>query len=475
MLLQSRVEAIKHMAESLWELRGDAKAASEPPAPTQGTDRRRRRGAGALMSAALAAELSNNAELDGPARAAPARFLQVDGCDDASSADEGAQTQAVASAAATHEEPAQPSAGPWDSGITLSHAVQSTAGPAAGVQPPQHAFGGPLQPGEPAATAVTQLQRSMPAYLLGGQQPSEHLLGQPGVPSAEALTAQLQQEIGSLSRVLGPAEAMRQALQRQMAAVQQGNAALHQLRAGHSALPQTAPPPVAAPAPAQAHAAPVYGALQVADAQQQAASAAAPVLPASASWAACAPPTPGPIAALSAPRQQDEQPCSMPPWAQPTTLPAHARPLDMINSPAAQAPTRKSAPAMPQPAQTLDDLHGSAAQQVPDVAMQRPLSAGFDSAEEAAAVFGRPTARTGQPPSGAQAALVSCAGCGMRMHLGCLPEEVQGQVGWDCRSFKSPYTSDIDLISNSDHSATERRLASFCLTAEAECNKPRLA
>ena len=426
--LQSRVEAIKHMAESLWQSRGDVKADSAAPAPAQGAERKRRRGAGAQMSAALAAELSNNAELDGPAHAAPAQFLQVDGCDDPSSADEDAQPQAVSSAAATHEEPAQSSAGPWNSGITLSHAVQSTAAPAAGAQPPQHAFGGPLHPGGSAATAVTQLQRSMPAYLLGGQ-PSEHPFGRPQVPSAEVLTAQLQQEIGSLSRVLGPAEAMRQALQRQMAAVQQGNAALHQLRSGHSALPQAMPPSVAASAPSQAHVAPVYGALHIADAQPQAASAAAPVPPASASWAACAPATPGPIAALSAPRQQDAQPCSMPPQAQPTTLPAQVQPLGMSGKPAAQTPACQSAPAMPQSAHPLGGLPGSAARQVPGVAMQRPLSAGFDSAQEAAAAFGRPTARTGQPPSGAQAAVVSCAGCGMRMHLGCLPEDVQGQVG----------------------------------------------
>ena len=414
------------MAESLWELRGDAKAGGAAPASAQGGERKRRRGAGALMSAALAAELSNNAELDGPAHAAPAQFFQVDGCDDPSSADEGAQPQPVPSAAATLEEPAQPSAGPWDSGITLSHAVQSTAGPAAGAQPPQHACGGPLQPGEPTANAVVQSQRSMPAYLLGGQQPSEHLLRQPGVPSAEALTAQLQQEIGSLSRVLGPAEAMRQALQRQMAAVQQGNAALHQLRSGHSALPQAAPPHVAASA--QAEMLPVPNtSLMGAAARPQAASAAAPLPPAFSPAAAHASATPS--LSATARGQQQTQPSSMPPQVQPIPIPAQAQPLGINKSPAAQAGACMSAPTVPQPARPLNDLPGSAAQQMPDVAMQRPLSAGFDSTEEAVAAFGRPTARTGQTPSGTQAALVSCAGCSMRMHLGCLPEDVQGQVG----------------------------------------------
>lgn len=417
------------MAESLWQSRGDAKADSAAPPPAQGAERKRRRGAGALMSAALAAELSNNAELDGPAHAAPARFLQVDGCDDPSSADEGAQPQQVSSAAAaTHVEPAQPSAGPWDSGITLSHAVQSSAAPVAAAQPPQHAFEGPLQPGEPAGAAAAQLQSSMPAYLLGGQQPSEHPLGPPQVPSAEALTAQLQQEIGSLSRVLGPAEAMRQALQRQMAAVQQGNAALHQLRSGPSAVLQATLPPMAASAQAQAHPVP-NTALMGADTQPQVASAPAPALPAWASLAALAPAMRVPSAAISAHRQQHTQPCSMPSQAQPTPMPAQVQHPGVTKSPAAQALACKSALAMPQSARPLNDLPGGAAPKVPGVATQRPLSAGFDSAQEAAAAFGRPTARTGQPPSGAQAVLVSCAGCGMRMHLGCLPGDVQAQVG----------------------------------------------
>ena len=458
MRLQSRVEAIKHMAQSLWESRGDAMISSAAPPLAQGAERKRRRGAGALMLAALAAERSNDAELEGPAHAAPARFLQMDGCDDPSSADEGGQPHPMSSAAATHEGPAQPSAGPWDSGITLSHAVKSSAAPFAGAQSPQHAFGGAPQPGQPAATAVAQSQKSMPAYLLGGQQPSEHQLGQPQVPSAEALTAQLQQEIGSLSRVLGPAEAMRQALQRQMLAVQQGNAALHQMRTGPSALPQAAPPPMAASVPAQAHAVPAHEVLMSADAQPLVASAAAPLLHASAPSAACARAAAGTSAASSAHGQQHAQLSTAPAQTQCTPLPAQVQPPGVAGSQAAQAPACESAPAMPHSAQLLSSLPGSVTQNVPGVVVQRPLSAGFDSVEEAAAAFGRPTARTGQPPLGSQAAVVSCAGCGMRMHQGCLPEDAQGQVR-GCSSPDLPSASNTLLEVN--YSARGRDSESF--------------
>lgn len=419
------------MAQRLWDMRGGAKAgAAAPQAPSE---RQRKRGAGALMSAALAAELSNDAELDTPP---PGRFLQVDGCDDTSSADEaGEAPQQPPAWLAANMAPSQ----------TLAGYVKPVSGPsrapgnltASAMRSQAAVVGGQAYPGIPGMVPAAQFQGSVPPYLLATQQsnPGQHM-----VPHAEALTAALHQEVGELSRRLGPAAAVHHVVHRQMLAMQQNNAAMHQRQA-------RTVPPMGPPMPAQATAASAY----------------------SVPWG-IPPPQQAPHASVWQPAMGPPQPPAQPrvirAQTYPTGPPAHAQqPQQPPARPsAAQARMRVAAqhtaagavrgPAVPAAAEP-GKVHGAAAQRpLPTVPQQsaaplgplaqpltqapgpapdagpamRPLSAGFDSAEEAVKAFGRPTAPVGQPPSGVQAALASCAGCGQRRHLGCLPQDAQEQV-----------------------------------------------
>lgn len=418
--MQSRVNAIRDIAESLWDAMSSAKAGkATPPAKSE---RQRRRGAGALMSAALAAEVSDDPELDGTmpgTSGAAVPFLQVDGADDASSADEGHPLPALAAhAEATSQPPAaQMQPGPSGSGDMLRQAPGSLSASGivsqAAVPAAQELSAGPV------TVPIASSQTSVPPYMFAGQLPPAQEMpaqqpngtgalpavpaaGRPAeqrvVPDAEALTAALQEEVRSLSRRLGPAAAMRQALQRQMWALQQNNAALKQ--------------PGAAPTAFPAHL----------------------VAP---NMAVMVPVVSSPAAAV-APQPVPHLPSRVPSRAKPKAAPKqsnqaqHHQPAAVRTAAAPSAASGHAAPQAPLAGQATDlsGLDGSAAlvASAANAAAQRPLSAGFDSADDAVAAFGRPTAPVGPPPSGEQAALVSCAGCGGRWHLGCLPQDAQDKV-----------------------------------------------
>ena len=416
--MQSRVNAIRDIAESLWDAMSSAKAGKGTP-PGQ-SERQRRRGAGALMSAALAAEVSKDPELDGTMPGnygAATPFLQVDGADDASSADEGHPQPLLASAAhaeATSQPPAaQMQLGPSGSGDMLQQAPSSLPAPGAASQAAvpaaQQLSAGPVTvPFAIAQTTVAPYMfagqlppaQEMPAqpYNGTGALPAVPAAGRPAgqrvVPDAEALTAALQEEVRSLSRRLGPAEAMRQALQSQMWALHRNNAALKQPGAAPTALP----PYVVAPN--------------------------MPVMvPVASAPAAAVAPQPVPQAPSRAPaRAKPKAAPKRPNQAQ------HQQPAAVCTA-AASGHAVQQAPPFGE-ATDLSGLDGSAAAvaSAANAVAQRPLSAGFDNADDALAAFGRPTAPVGQPPLGEHAALVSCAGCGARWHLGCLPQDARDKV-----------------------------------------------
>ena len=268
------------------------------------------------------------------------------------------------------------------------------------------------------------------AYLPAAQQPGgQHLL-----PHADTLTAALQQQVSALSRALGPSEGVRQALQRQMLALQQNSAAQQQAGA-----PAAHPGSRTAPGmPAQA---PVYHT----SAPEQATNPAAPrVMPQLTAQL----PRPAMLKRTAATQCTPEGASKK---AKPAANPVvgGAEPvnsaLDSCAPLAAQVDGQAQGAGAPRPlpagawqaavqapaaAGGAAAGHASALNHVldTDAAAQRLLSAGFGSAAEAAAAFGRPTAPVGQPPSGAEAALVSCTGCGARWHVGCLPAEAQQQV-----------------------------------------------
>ena len=420
--MQSRVNAIRDIAESLWGAMSSAKAGKATP-PDK-SERQRRRGAGALMSAALAAEVSDDPELDGTipgTSGAAAPFLQVDGADDASSADEGHPQPLpafAAHAAATSQPPAaQMQLGPSGSGDMLQQAPGSlsasgTASQAA-VPAAQQLSAGPV------TVPIASSQTSVPPYMFAGQLPPAQEMpvqqpngtgalpavpaaGRPAeqrvVPDAEALTAALQEEVRSLSRRLGPAEAMRQALQRQMWALHRNNAALKQ--------------PGAAPTAFPAHLVAPNMPVMVPVVSAPAAAVAPQPVPQAPSRA------PARAKAEAAPKQPNQT--------------QHHQPAAVRTAAALSAASGHAAPQAP-PAGRATDLSGLDGSAAPvasaaNAAGQRPLSAGFDSADDAVAAFGRPTAPVGQPPSGEEAALVSCAGCGARWHLGCFPQDAQDKV-----------------------------------------------
>lgn len=399
--VQGRVIAIRQLAESLWGLRSGAK--SDESAPAQLNDRPRRRGAGALMSAALAAELSSDTALEDEAlqaHTAAAGFLQVDGADDLSSADEQ-----LPDASAEHVVASMPPAGLVGPSHAEPQAGSSLPGPHVGSQ--AFVSEGQHPGGNKEAVPMASPQAHVLPYLVAAQLPNAQLLsGQHLVPHADTLTAALQEQVSALSRVLGPSEGVRQALQRQMIALQT-NAIQQPVGA-----PATHPGAYMAPGmPLQV---PVYYASSTEQTTQPAAQAGAPQ-PASLKRAA-------------------------PAQSKPTGAPKRAKHAAVAPAsgmePAHSAPERHAALVAPDQATVqagVPVLAGGAAvsrgQRLDtDVAAQRPLSAGFDSAAEALAAFGRPTAPTGQAPVGAEAALASCAGCGARRHVGCLPQEARQQV-----------------------------------------------
>ena len=394
--MQSRVNAIRDIAESLWDAMSSAKAGkATPPAKSE---RQRRRGAGALMSAALAAEVSDDPELDGTipgTSGAAAPFLQVDGADDASSADEGPS----GSGDMLRQAPGSLSASGIASQAAVPAAQQLSAGPvtvpiaSSQTSVPPYMFAGQLPPAQEMPFQQPNGTGALPAVPAAGR-PAEQRV----VPDAEALTAALQEEVRSLSRRLGPAEAMRQALQRQMWALHQNNAALKQ--------------PGAAPTAFPAHLVAPNMPVMVPVVSAPAAAVAPQPVPQAPSRA------PARAKAEAAPKQPNQT--------------QHHQPAAVRTAAALKAASGHAAPQAPPAGQATDlsGLDGSAAPvaSAANAAAQRPLSAGFDSADDAVAAFGRPTAPVGQPPLGEQAALVSCAGCGARWHLGCFPQDAQDKV-----------------------------------------------
>ena len=407
--LQGRVIAIRLMAESLWDLRSGA--VSDNSAPAQQSDRPRRHGAGALMSAALAAELSSDAALDDePLQPHPAAaggsFLQVDGADDLSSADEQPPD-----ASAEHVVVLRPSAEPSGPSHAEPQAGSSLPGLQMGSQ--TAVSEGQHLDGNKGAVPAASSQAGMPPYPAAARLPCAQLLGgQHVVPHADTLTAALQEQVSALSRVLGPSEGVRQALQRQMIALQ------------HNAARQAQGAPAAHPgaymAPGMPVQVPVYHASSPAQAAQPAVQAGASQ-PAALKRAAA----PAQSKATGAPKNAKHA-AAAPACGMEPAQSAPGRPAPLV----AQAPDRASVQAGP-PASTggAADSRGQSLSHAPDTdPAAEPLSAGFESAAKAQAAFGRPTAPAGQPPAGADAALVSCAGCGARRHAGCLPQEAQQQV-----------------------------------------------
>ena len=260
--------------------------------------------------------------------------------------------------------------------------------------------------------------------------------GQHLVPHADTLTAALQHQVSALSRVLGPSEGARQALQLQMLALQQ-NGMLQQPSA-------PAAYPGSYPAPGMQGQVPVYYASFPGELGQPAIYPGVPQpaaqlpQPTAAQRSAPAPPE-----ARAAPERAkyaaDAPPASSTEPVQ-SALSSHAiltapanrqasgagaqRPLPAA---AGQAAAQSWRPAVAQAPAAAETAAESPAADT-DKTARRPLSAGFDSATEAQAAFGRPTAPAGQPPLGAEAALVSCASSGARWHVGCLPQEAQQQV-----------------------------------------------
>ena len=364
------------------------------------------------MSAALAAELGNDDALDDtapePSSTDAARFLQVDGADDLSSADE--ELPGV---------PAQPPVGLAGFGHTVPQTQSSLPEPHVGVQ----ATVPGAQPhfSNMGSASAASLQPGMPPYLAAAQLPAAP---QPGgqslVPHADTLTAALQKQVSALSRVLGPSEGVRQALQRQMLALQKNNAALQQPGAS-AALPGSFTAPGM---PAQAL---VYHASSPEQAKHPAAHANVP-------QPAAQLPEPS---ALKRTAPNQSKPEGAPKKAKHASAPLVGGTEPVNSAPGSRAPAAQASSQAPAPAAA----GGAAAGHTPalshaldtEAAAQRPLSAGFDSAAEAVAAFGRPTAPAGQPPSGGEAALVTCAGCGARWHIGCLPHEAQQQVMPQCR------------------------------------------
>ena len=381
------------------------------------------------MSAALAAELSNDAEFyedaPQPPLAAAAGFLQVDGADDYSSADEQ-----LPDAPAPYVAARQPPAGLSGSANTVpqtesSHTAQGgSQGFISGVQ---HPLGGMVA--MPAALP----QAGMLPYPAGAQVPAaQQAGGQHLVPHADTLTAALQHQVSALSRVLGPSEEVRQALQRQMLALQ------------HNGTLQQPSAPAAYTgsylAPGMLGQVPVYYASSPGEMGQPAIYPGVPQpaaqrpQPVTAKRAAPAQPNPREFPkkakhAVAAPASSAEPAQSTVSSRTPLAAsaihgPGTQRPLPAV---AGQAAAQPGPPAAAQASAAAGSAADSHALDTGIVA-QRPLSAGFDSAAEAQAAFGRPTAPAGQPPLGAEAALVSCAGTGARWHIGCLPQEAQQQV-----------------------------------------------
>jgi len=469
---QARVSSIQQMAVRLWELRGGT--SSGDAAPSQQSERQRRRGAGALMSAALAAELSNDAELAGGPFGSPLAIPQVDGADDFGSADKE-MSAASAAPAVSLQPPARTAYVGSGSGQVLSQTFSDLLAPAASSQPVPE---GLQHPGSAASVPALYNQANVPPYLLAAQLPgSQHLraqlpilqqpnAGQPGaqmpgaqqlasqqsVPHAEALTAALQQQVTSLTRLLGPAEGVRQALMRQALAVQQSNAA----RLQYGTLTAPSEPYVPPNVPPQI---PVYYGLPAGHVQQPPAYAGAAQPAAYMPWLATqaggAAAQPEPKLGQKRPRQAQAQqtlpsgPRGSTTGALQSTASRHAAQMSsQVPSSGAQrllpvAPGQPGAPAgrpaaayAAAAAAAAVDGHAAAQSNTPDKPAARPLSAGFDSAAEALAAYGQCSAPTGQRPTGTQATLVSCAGCGMRRHGACLPKEAEEQV-WllhDCMS-----------------------------------------
>ena len=391
------------------------------------------------MSAALAAELSNDAEFyedaPQPPLAAASWFLQVDGADDYSSADEQ-----LPDAPAPYVAARQPPAGLSGSANTVpqtesSHTAQGgSQGFISGVQ---HPLGGMVA--MPAALP----QAGMLPYPAGAQVPAaQQAGGQHLVPHADTLTAALQHQVSALSRVLGPSEEVRQALQRQMLALQ------------HNGTLQQPSAPAAYTgsylAPGMLGQVPVYYASSPGEMGQPAIYPGVPQpaaqrpQPVTAKRAAPAQPN-----SRESPRNAKHAVAAPFSRAEPaqSALSSHAPLAAPANIQAAGAGAQRPLPGVawqaaaktgpPAAVQASAAAESAADGHAPDtgIVAQRPLSAGFDSAAEAQVAFGRPTAPAGQPPSGAEAAMVSCAGTGARWHFGCLPQEAQQQVKPWCNTF----------------------------------------
>ena len=389
------------------------------------------------MSAALAAELSTDAEFEIEAPQLPssavAGFLQVDGADDYSSADEQPP-----GASAAHVAQLQTPAVLSGSANTLPQTGSSFQ-----AQVSSQAFMSGLQhpPGGMGPVPVALSQADMMPYPAAAQLPTaQQLGGQHLVPHADTLTAALQHQVSALSRTLGPSEGVRQALQRQMLALQQNGT----LPSAPAVYPGSFLPP------GMLGQVPVYYASSPVAVGQPAIYSGVPVslaqLPQPVTAKRAAPAQPSPRGAPKQAKHAADGPPASSAGAVHSPLISHAhlaapadsqapgagaqRPLPAVTGQATAQPGPPAAAQAPAAAGNAPDSHAKTCSHVTnaDAAAQRPLSAGFDNAAEAQAAFGRPTVPAGQLPLGAEAALVSCAGSGARWHLGCLPQEAQQQV-----------------------------------------------